>query len=356
MSSEETATVIMPEPLREFVTQIFQGHGLPREDAFVVADHLVEADLRGVYSHGTIRVEEYTARLKAGAMNPRPRVRVLKETAGTALLDGDDGPGQVAGVKAMEMAIRKAKETGVAYVGVRRSNHFGTCAYYAQMALKHDMIGFAATPGGTNIMAPWGGITPLLGNNPFGIAIPAGKEYPVVLDMAQSVVARGKIKHAVKTGEPIPITWALNRYGEPTTDAKEAVAGLVQPVGGYRGYCLSFVIMALGGVLNGASFGKSMPVFEDGIRPNVNVGHFFQAIDIDAFMDPEEFKAQMDEAIRAMHGSELARGCDRIYVPGEMEWLKREERLKKGVPIAPAIWREMAAIAQGVGVPLPTGL
>ena len=210
-----------------------------------------------------------------------------------------------------------------------------------------------ATVGGTNIMAPWGGITKLLGNNPFGVAMPAGKEYPVVLDMAQSVVARGKIAHAVKTGTQIPPTWALNKYGEVTTDPVEAYAGLVQPVGGYKGYSMSFVVMALGGVLNGASFGPHMPIFEDGIKPNLNTGHFFQAVDIKAFMDPAEFKAKMDESIQAMHASELARGNDRVYVPGELEWLKRAERLKNGIPIAAGVWKDLVIIAEQAGVDLP---
>lgn len=345
--------VVMAEPLREFITKIFMSHGLSQDDAFIVADHLVEADLRGVYSHGVIRVEAYTARLVAKAVNPKPGFRIIRETPGTALVDGDNALGQVVGVNAMKIAIKKAKEVGTAYVGARGSNHLGTCAYYAQMAIEHDMIGISGTPSGTNIMAPWGGITPLLGNNPFGIAMPAGKEYPVVLDMAQSVVARGKINHAAKTGQPIPPTWALNRFGEPTTDAKEGYAGLVQPVGGYKGYGLSFIVMALGGILNGAAFVHQIPTFDDGIQPNLNMGQFFMAIDIRAFMDPSEFKAKMDEAIQAMHQSELARGTDRIYVPGEIEWLKREERLKNGVPIAPAIWKDLTAISERDGVKLP---
>jgi LDH2 family malate/lactate/ureidoglycolate dehydrogenase len=353
MADDKTGVLVQSDQLREFATQVFMKHGLPRDEAYIVADHLVEADLRGVYSHGVIRIEPYTARFKAGAMNPRPNMQIVRETPGTALLDGDDGTGQIVGVRAMEIAIKKAMEVGVGYVGVRHSNHFGTCAYYAQMAAANDMIGIAATPGGTNIMAPWGGITPLLGNNPFAVAIPAGKEHPIVLDMAQSVVARGKIAHAVKTGSPIPPTWALNRFGEPTTDAKEGYAGLVQPVGGYKGYGMSFVIMALGSILNGGCFGTGMPVFDDGIKPNLNVGHICQAIDIRVFMDPAEFKGKMDEAIRDMHGAELARGVERIYVPGEMEWLKREERIKSGVPIAAGVWKDLEAASRETGVPLP---
>ena len=353
MTAEMSDVVVMSNPLREFVARIFEAEGMPFGDAFTVADHLVEADLRGVYSHGILRVEPYTARIKAGGMNPSPNIRVLRETAGTALIDGDNGAGQVVGVRAMEIAITKAKEVGVSHVGVRMSSHFGTCAYYAQMALEHDMIGVAVTAGGTNIMAPAGGVSKLLGNNPIGVAIPAGKEYPIVLDMAQSVVARGKIAHAIKTGTPIPPTWALNRYGEPTTDPVEAYSGLVQPVGGYKGYSMAFVVMALGAVLNGAGFGHDLPVFEEGIKRVANVGHFFQAIDIKALADPEEFKSKMDEAIQAMHSSELARGSDRVYVPGEIEWLKREERLKSGVPIAAGVWKDLVKIADRCGVALP---
>lgn len=353
MANESGNTVVMPDPLREFVTRVFMKQGLPEHEAAIVADHLVEADLRGVYSHGVIRVQPYIDRLKAGGMNPRPSIRVLRETPGTALVDGDNGAGQVVGVRAMEVAIKKAKEVGISYVGVRMSNHFGTCAYYAQMALEHDMIGFASTVGGSNIMAPTGGITPLLGNNPFGVAMPAGKQYPVVMDMALSVVARGKIVHAMKAGTPIPPTWGLNKYGEPTTDAKEAFDGLVAPVGGYKGYGLAFVMGVLGGLLNRAAFvGEVTDFFADLTTPQ-NGGHIFQVLDVKAFMDPADFKARMDQAIEEMHKAELARGNDRIYVPGEMEWLKREERMQKGIPVAPAIWKDLEAISQDSGVPLP---
>jgi len=352
--AETENVLVMPDPLRDFVRKVFMAYDLPEADAAIVADHLVEADMRGVYSHGVIRVEQYTARYRERAMNPKPNIRVVSETSGTALVDGDDGAGQVVGVRAMEIAIEKAKSQGVAYVGARHSNHLGTCAYYAQMALKHDMVGVASTPGGTNIMAPTGGITPLLGNNPFGVALPTGKEYPVVLDMAQSVVARGKINHAAKNNLPIPPTWALNRFGEPTTDAVEAYAGLVQPVGGYKGYGMAFVLGVMAGLLNRAAFVGEVTDFYANMKEPQNGGHTFQVIDIKAFMDPSEFKAKMDEAIKEMHSSELARGADRTYVPGEMEWLKRADRLENGVPVAPAVWKDLVTLSEGNGIPLPS--
>ncbi|MGE5618278.1 MAG: Ldh family oxidoreductase [Sphingomonadaceae bacterium] len=353
MATENGGVVVMPDILKQFVTEVFVKQGMLRDEAAIMADHLVEADLRGVYSHGMIRIQPYIERLKQGGMNPRPKIRVIRETPGTALVDGDNGAGQVCGVRAMEIAIKKAKEVGVSHVGLRMTNHFGTCAYYAQMAAEQDLIGVAMTVSGGNIMAPWGGITPLLGNNPIGVAIPAGKERPVVLDMAMSVVAKGKIVHAMKAGTPIPPTWGLNKYGEPTTDAKEAFEGLVQPVGGYKGYAMSFVIGVLAGVLNRAAFTHEVTSFYHNYKDPQNIGASFQAIDIKAFMDPSEFKARVDEAIQEMHNSELARGNDRIYVPGEIEWLKREERLTKGVPVADAVWKDIMTISEESGIPLP---
>lgn len=348
-----SGVLVMADPLREFVTGVFVKQQLPQDDAAIVADHLVEADLRGVYSHGVLRVDSYVRRLKAGGMNPHPSISVLRETPGTALVDGDNGMGPVVGVRAMGMAIRKAAEVGISHVGVRMSNHFGTCAYYAQMALPHDMIGFASTVGGTNIMAPWGGISPLLGNNPFGCAIPANRERPVVMDMALSVVAKGKVVHAMKSGSPIPPTWALNRYGEPTTDAREAFEGLMQPVGEYKGSGFAFALGVLGGLLNQAAFVHDVTDFFANLTDPQNTGHYFQAIDIRAFMEPAEFKAKMDEAITAMHASQLARGVQRVYLPGELEWLTREERLQKGIPVAEPVWKELAAVAEDAGLPLP---
>lgn len=345
--------LVMPEPLRQYVKDVFMTQGLPDEDAAIVADHLVEADLRGVYSHGVIRVEAYLKRLQAKGMNPKPNIRILRETPGTAVVDGDNGAGQVVGVKAMEVAIRKAKDVGISFVGARMSNHFGTCAYYAQMAAEQDLIGFASTVGGSNIMAPTGGITPLLGNNPFGVAIPAGKEKPVVLDMAMSVVARGKIIHAMKSGTPIPNSWALNKHGEPTTDAREAFEGLVQPVGGYKGYGLAFVLGILSGLLNRAAFIGDVTNFFDNLTDPQNGGHCFQALDIKAFMDPTEFKEKMDTAIKDIKASELARGAEKIYVPGEMEWEQRELRTLNGVPVAEAVWNDLAQVSEQTGIALP---
>lgn len=353
MATEEQDFIVLPDTLREFAVRVFSSLGLPPKDAFIVADHMVEADLRGVYSHGMLLLKTYVKKLKAGVINPTPNIRIVRETPGTALVDGDNGAGHVVAARAMEIAIRKGKAVGISHVGVQGSNHFGTCAYWAAMALPHDMVGFASSVGVTNIIAPTGGLTPLLGNNPFGVAIPADKEYPVVLDMALSVVARGKITHAMKSGTPIPDTWALNKWGDPTTNAKDAYEGLLQPVGGYKGYGMSFVIGALGAVLNGAAFlGDVMPFHSNLTKPQ-NAGHFFLTIDIKAFMDPSEFKAKMDEAIQTMHSLKLASGTERIYVPGEIEWLKRVERLSKGIPITSAVWHDVAAISQDLSVPLP---
>ena len=348
----QTVTVSQ-EQLRPFVVEIFSRCGLAAEDAATVAGHLVEADLRGVHTHGVLRVEQYVWRLRNGAMNPRPVIQIVQETLGTALIDGDGGPGQVAGVRAMSTAIEKARATGVGYVGVRASDHVGTCSYYAEMALAHDMIGFASTVGGFNLMAPWGGTSPLLGSNPFALAVPAGQQYPVVLDMACTAALTFAIARAAQAGNAIPSTWAHDRYGEPTTDASAAMEGLVQPIGGHKGSGLALVIGLLSGVLNGAAFGTEVGVYpgkNDGPR---NTGSSFLAIDVSAFMAPAAFRAKVDAAIAEMRSSELARGVERIYMPGEIERLRRVDRVKSGIPIDSRVWESLSAISRELDVAMP---
>ncbi|MHB8991971.1 MAG: Ldh family oxidoreductase, partial [Chloroflexota bacterium] len=284
---------------------------------------------------------------------PRPVVRILQESPGTALIDGDGGSGQVVGVRAMNLAIDKAKATGVGYVGVRSSDHFGTCAYYAEMALTHDMIGFVSTVGGFNMMAPWGGITPLLGSNPFALAVPAGKQHPVVLDMACTATLTFAIARALQSGSSIPPTWAFNKYGEPTTNPVEAAEGLVQPIGGHKGSGLALVIGLLSGVLNGAAFGKEMGTYPGRNNSLRNTGGSFAALDVSLFMTPTEFKERVDAAIAEMRSSELARGVQRIYMPGEIELTKRTDHLQHGIPISPKVWQSLDGIARELGVPMP---
>lgn len=353
MAAEPPDVMVSAEPLSAFVTEVFSHHGLAREDAAVIADHLVEADLRGTHTHGVFRLEQYVHRLRTGAMNPRPVVRILHETAGTALLDGDGGSGQVVGVRAMRTAIEKAAATGVGYVGVRASDHIGMCSYYAEMALTHDMIGFTSSVGGFNMMAPWGGTSPLLGSNPFALAVPARQEAPVVLDMACTAALTFSISRALQSGSAIPATWAHNKNGEPTTDPKEALEGLVQPIGGHKGSGLALVIGLMSGILNGAAFGSELGVYPGKNDEPRNTGASFLVLNISAFTAPADFRNKVDAAIAEMKSSDLARGVKRIYMPGEIERLRRADHLANGIPIRPGVWESLQAIGEQSGVPMP---
>lgn len=349
--NSETYTTVSSEYLRKLGTAVLEKAGVPVDDAEVTINSLVETDLRGVHSHGMIRLPGYVGRLKKGGINPNPNVQVATESEGTAVIDGDNGFGQVVSNLAMGIAIEKSKAVGVGIAGVHNSGHFGACAHWAQMALPHDMIGIATTNGGP-IMAPWGGVTPTMGNDPLGVAIPAGEELPIVLDMATSVVAGGKFDLAIRKGEKIPKGWALNTQGEPTEDPAEARAGLVLPIGEYKGYALTIVFEVLAAVLMGANFARQV-VRHESPKLVRNVGHFFQAINIAAFMPVAEFKARVDNLIQQMKSSKLAPGYDRIYLPGEPEHVKRARYLKEGIPMLSSVIADLIALAAELGIEAP---
>jgi LDH2 family malate/lactate/ureidoglycolate dehydrogenase len=348
-SNEKEKIIVKPETLMTFCTEVFEKLGVPHEDALIAADAIVGCNLRGVDTHGVIRMLVYSAKLKGGFVNPKPNLRPLRETKGTALLDGGNGFGQIVGYRAMEIAIKKAKEVGVSCVSVRNSNHFGTCAHYSMMAPPKDMIGLAFTNASAQI-APTGGAEKMLANNPWSIAVPAGKHFPVVLDMANSVVARGKIRQAAKEGRSIPPEWAVDKNGHSTTDPKAALEGFLLPVGGYKGYGITLMVDLLTGVLANSAYGPRVQGL-DIVEAIGGVGHTFMAIDVAAFDDVAEFKARMDAYIDEIKGSKKATGVDVIYMPGEIEFLKVEGR-QKGIPLHINIVKDLRKIAQENGVPL----
>jgi LDH2 family malate/lactate/ureidoglycolate dehydrogenase len=251
----------------------------------------------------------------------------------------------------MDMAVDRARGTGIAVVAIRSSNHSGTQAAYAMRALSADMIGLCATLGG-NVMAPWGGVTPLLGNNPFGLAAPTAEEPPFVLDMACSVAARGWIMLAEKRGEPIPEGWAIDAQGKPTQDPKAALEGTVLPIGGYKGYGLSMLVAILTGVLTGAAVGAAAFGGNLGAtNRSQDCGHMLVALDVARFMPAPAFKARMDQFIRDMRASDRAPGVQRIYVPGEKEHAQAEEAAQLGVPIEETVLKELEALGRRLQVP-----
>jgi LDH2 family malate/lactate/ureidoglycolate dehydrogenase len=344
--------IVTEAALTRFVGAVLERLGVPDSDAVLVAATLVEADLRGVESHGVVRFPIYVERIAAGAVNPRPKVRVLRESATSAVVDGDNGLGHLVGVRAMEVAIEKGRAGACAFVAVRNSNHFGTASHFAEMALAGDMIGLSLTIGGINHMVPWGGAEPILGNNPFAVAIPAGDEQPVTLDMACSVAARGKIIVAAKDGTPIPPDWAVGPDGRPTTDPVEALKGFVQPVGGAKGYALTLTIGLLSTMLSGAFFGAEVTHLYENLERAQNVGHLFGVIPVALFEDLAHFRARMDRAIREVRGVRRATGVERIYLPGERERLLMAERKRAGIPLGAAILAELDAVGARYGVAL----
>jgi L-2-hydroxycarboxylate dehydrogenase (NAD+) len=345
MASQTSPCVFPAERLEAFITEALTTLGLPDQDAAICAARITEADLRGVETHGIFRLPQYCQRIRAGGLNRRPKVRPVRENAVTALVDGDNGMGHVVMTYATHLAIKKAEEVGLAWVGTFNGNHAGAGAAYSTMPLLHDMISIYSTVANGNHMPPWGGVELLLGTNPISVAIPAGKEPPIALDLATTVSSAGKVKLAAQKGEFIPYGWMTDRRGQPLTDPKRASEGFLLPIGGYKGYGLNVVLGMLAGVLNGAAFGRGVVDFnKDFVTPN-NSGHMILAMRVDNFQPVEAFKEEMDRVIREIRESERMEGVDRIWLPGEMEYYTQKERLENGIPIAAAVVEGLRTLA-----------
>ena len=344
-ANEGDLQIISAEAMTRFCIAAMKEAGLSSEHAELLADTLVQADLRGVHSHGSMRIPIYFKGYEIGGVNPKPSVKVLKDSGATAVMDGDDGLGLVVSYPAMKLAMDKAAEYGVGAVTIRRSNHYGMAAYWPMLALERDMIGYTTTNAHARL-APWGGVTSKYGNNPSSYAIPAGKEWPIVLDMALSVAAFGKIRLAAMKNEPIPQGWAMDKDGNPATDPRAAMEGLLLPIGGYKGYGLAMIHEVLAGVLSGGLFGTDVPSLEIEYPKAPGVNHFFMVLDVAHFMPVAEFKERVDKMIRMMKSSKLAPGQDKIYLPGEIEFELHRQRLKEGIPYAREVVSRLKKLAQ----------
>jgi len=314
-----------------FEKELYQAAGMNEADAHSVAEHLVEADARGVYSHGIQRNGIYLERFRLGGNSINGRPEVIKQFGATALVDGHNAMGMVVGNYSMDLAIDLAKKYGTSAVSITGSNHFGTCAHYLQMAADAGMIGFVWTINCVNIMAPWGGTERQLGNNPFGMGVPCKTKDSIILDMATSVVARGKIVMARKTNSPIPSEWALDLDGNPTTDPEKAYWGTVQPFGGYKGYGLTFINAIISAILNGSSFGEEIIDLYEEPGKVQNSGHLFQCINIDAIDNLTDFKKRMDDAVDYLKNGKKAADVEEIYVPGELEAISQKKAKANGI-------------------------
>jgi len=344
--------VIAADKLKQLVYDIFRSGGVNEADAAETANHLVVADLRGVESHGVQRVSIYMKRLRCGLVNPNADISIEKETSVSALVNARNGLGPVTSRKALEICMNKAKEHGICAMAVHNSNHSGVLGYYTEIAARNDLIAFATTNAPAN-MAPFGGKVRYFGTNPFSFAFPAGEEQPFVLDMATSVVAKGKIILAAKNKQPIPLGWAIDRHGNDTTDAEEAVKGLVLPVGGPKGYGLAFMVDIFSGILSGANWGPHIRDLYGNFEEPQNLGLFFFLMRPDLFISLEEFKRRMDQAIREVRSVEKAPGVGRIYIPGERENELKRERLQSGIPLSREVVDELIAEAKLAGIGHP---
>lgn len=350
MVDEPASLTVSQTALHAFCFDILRAVDVPDGDAALVARSLTEADARGLSSHGTVRLlPVYVQRLQAGTTRQRPNIQVVRRMGVSAVLDGDAGLGQVVGHAAMRLAIETAYTMSCGVVAVRHSSHFGIGALFVEQAVAEGLIGIALTNAPAN-MPPHGGRQRFFGTNPLVIGIPCGVERPVVLDMSTSVVARGKIVMLQKLGLPVPAGWAIDPDGQPTEDAAAALAGSVLPMSGHKGSGLAFMIDVLAGVLSGAAYGPQIvDLYDTGDQPQ-NVGHFFLALSVEAFMPLASFGERMDQLVREVRVQPRQVGTERIYVPGEWEYELAERSKLHGITLPAQGIRELNTLATRLGV------
>jgi LDH2 family malate/lactate/ureidoglycolate dehydrogenase len=320
--------------------------GLPDADAAKVAELMLEADLAGADAHGVFRLPQYIRRIKAGGVNPRASIAVERTAPATATVDGDNGMGHLVMQRAAETAIALAKENGVAWVGARRSNHAGAAGTYAAMTLPHDMIGIYSAVANANHMPVWGAAESLLSTNPIAMAVPAGDEPPVVLDIATTVVSYGTVKSYKLQGKPMPEGWMIGaRDGKPVTDPALSAEGLLLPIGGHKGSGLALVLGLLAGTLNGAALGREVVDFNADDESACNTGHFIVALDVSRFLPIAAFKAEIDRQLRELKSSPVLPGFDAIRLPGEQRQARRADRAANGVPMIAEVVEQLDKLA-----------
>ncbi len=345
------------QELKQFVEQLFIAMGCLKSDASSVAEVLIAAELRGIPSHGLLRVKDYYAMVKAGRINTSPKVSILHETPSTATVDGDNALGPVAAKTSMQIAINKAKTAGTGWVATNNTNHFGIAGFYSMMALEHNMIGIALT-NANPLVAPTYSADRLLGTNPIAVAIPTHNQPPFVADFATTPVARGKLAIKSKLGEQIPLGLVQDKEGNPTTNpgvieqggAILTLGGSGVELGGHKGFCMTALVDIFSSVLSGANFGPFVPpqvAYLPLLSHSVGkgLGHFFGAMRIDAFRPAQEFKLSMDEWISTFRNAAAAQNQSRVIIPGDPERESEAIKVKQGISIIPAIFDDLNSIA-----------
>jgi len=349
--------------MESFIIDAFVGYGVPLEDAKICTDVLLESDRRGIESHGCNRFKPiYLDRIKKGIQKPVTEFEIIKETPTTAVVDGHDGMGQVVGYKAMSMAIEKAKKYGMGMVAARNSTHYGIAGYYATMATKENMIGITGTNARPSI-APTFGVENMLGTNPLTLGVPTDEEFPFCLDCATSISQRGKIEYYARIGKDTPVGMVIGRDGNALTNSSEILVDLTQgraalaPLGGigedlagYKGYGYATFVEILSAALQSGNFLHALSGVRDGKNVPYGLGHFFIAIDTEAFVGADEFKKTAGDILRGLRASQKAPGQERIYTAGEKEYMAWMDRKDKGVPVNPAVQQEIIGVRDELGL------
>jgi ureidoglycolate dehydrogenase (NAD+) len=328
--------------LFSFLQALLIAAGVCEENAQVVADSLTKAELTGFQSHGVMRIPHYIKRIRAGSLNTTPRIRVVRRSGNTAIVDGDHGMGHAVANFAMQEAIKLA-ENGVGFVGVRKSSHFGIAGYFAIQAVRRDMIGIAISHTDASVI-PFGGKRPAVGTNPLAVAVPTDKDYPILLDMATSAASLGKILLARSRRESIPADWGVDEEGLPTTDPEKVT--YLTPMAGPKGYGLALIFDILSGPLTGALFGKKLPLMYGDYDKHRQLGHFLGALNIESFVPIGEFKRNVGIMIDDIHNTPTADGFDRILVPGEKEYLTQLRYEEEGIPVPVATYQELRQLGE----------
>lgn len=348
--------------LKEFSTQVFLHFGIPKSDAELAAEVLSLSDVRGIDSHGVARLHTYFDMLTLGKINPTPNIKIVRDKKSVCTVDGGNGLGLVVGPKANEIAMDKADKHGSGWVSVCNTNHYGIASYYSLKALERDMIGWSMT-NTTKLVAPLWGAERMLGTNPISIAFPGSKNPPIVIDLATSAAAYGKIEIAKRKGAPVPKGWIINNQGEMTTDPNDMInggallpLGSERELGGHKGYALSAMVDILTSVLSGANWGPFAPPFA--LRQEIpsrsvgkGIGHFFGAMQIDGFMEVDEFKKRIDEWIEVFRNTKPAKGTTGVLIPGDPEHAEEAIRRKDGVPLIDAVVNDLKDISKQTGIP-----
>lgn len=352
MALADNTVFIQAETLQVFINELLMAGGSNSEDAAFQAEALVNTNLWGVDSHGVMRVPTYLRRMQCRAINPQPDIKVRKGSLGLEVLDGDDGAGFIVGREAMKRAIQLAKEHNVGVVGAIRSNHFGAAAVYARMAAEQGMIGIAMTNVMPLIVAP-GASRPVVGNNPFAVAIPTYGEFPFVLDISLSKVAGGKLTLAIKKNEKIPTDWATDSEGRPTDDPEKAFKGFLMPMGEHKGLGLAYMVDILAGVITGGVFSHQMKSMYAHAEDPSLTGHLMMAINIPAIIGEEEMKERMDAYYQRLKSTPMWDENKEMMFPGEIEYRTSLDRKKNGIPIPLKTYQELVELKTELNIKSP---